>query len=144
MRAMVAALLLLAATPAGATPQSDLMDADRAFSRLSMKSGRPYAFLVMATDNARLFGAGGMAPIYGRAQAFRALSQREAGRMHWEPQGAGVSGDGKMGWTDGRWDVATSGKVSSRGHYLTIWVKDRRGAWKVQAHMRTSDPISRK
>jgi ketosteroid isomerase-like protein len=52
---------------------------------------------------------------------------------------ARVSADGKMGWTDGHWlYTAKSGK--STGHYLTVWVKDNRGAWKVQADMGTADP----
>lgn len=138
------ALALLAAPvaimPAWATPQSELMDADRAFSRLSERRGRPYAFLSMALNNARLFGDGALAPIYGRAQAFRALGRREAVRMRWEPAGAGVSGDGRMGWTDGRWEVRSRSAVVGSGHYLTVWVKDRRGAWKVQANMRTTSP----
>jgi hypothetical protein len=46
-----------------------------------------------------------------------------------------------MGWTDGSWEVTTGGKLTGSGHYLTIWVKDRRGAWKVQANMRTTDPV---
>jgi hypothetical protein len=135
--------LALAAGPASATPQSDLMDADRAFSRLSESRGRPYAFLSMAAGNARLFGDGALAPIYGRAQAFRALWRREAGRMRWEPAGAGVSPDGRMGWTDGRWEVFSRGMVSSSGHYLTVWIKDQRGAWKVQANMRTNAPAKK-
>jgi hypothetical protein len=139
---MLLALALLPA-PASATPQSELMDADRAFSRLSETRGRPYAFLSMAMNNARLFGDGTLAPIYNRAQAFRALGRREALRMRWEPASAGVSSDGRMGWTDGRWEVATRGKVLRSGHYLTVWVKDRRGAWKVQANMSTNMPAKK-
>ena len=140
--AMLLALALLPA-PAAATPQSELMDADRAFSRLSERRGRPYAFLSMATSNARLFGDGTLAPIYGRAQAFRALGRREAVGMRWEPAGAGVSEDGRMGWTDGRWEIRSRQALVSSGHYLTVWVKDRRGAWKVQANMRTTAPTKR-
>ena len=146
MRIKAATLLLTLAflpAPASATPQSELMDADRAFSRLSERRGRPYAFLSMAMNNAHLFGDGTLAPIYNRAQAFRALGRREAVRMRWEPAGAGVSGDGRMGWTDGRWEVATRGKVLRSGHYLTVWVKDRRGAWKVQANMSTNTPAKK-
>jgi hypothetical protein len=130
-------------TSAWATPQSDLMDADRAFSRLSETRGRPYAFLSMAMNNARLFGDGAVAPIYNRAQAFRSLGRREAVRMRWVPAGAGVSADGRMGWTDGRWEVSTRGAVTGDGHYLTVWVKDRRGIWKVQANMRTNSPAKK-
>jgi hypothetical protein len=144
--ALVLALALPAAMaplPAAATPQSELLDADRAFSRLSQRRGRPFAFLSMATSDARLFGDGAVPPIYGRAQAFRALGRREAVGMRWEPAKAGVSEDGRMGWTDGRWEVRSRRAMISSGHYLTVWVKDRRGVWKVQANMRTTNPAKK-
>jgi hypothetical protein len=144
--ALVLALGLLSALaplPAAATPQSELLDADRAFSRLSQTRGRPFAFLSMATNNARLFGDGAVPPIYGRAQAFRALGRREAVGMRWEPAGVGVSQDGRMGWTDGRWEIRSRRAMISSGHYLTVWVKDRRGIWKVQANMRTTMPAKK-
>ena len=153
MKWAVAALLVLTlGTPALAqtarqqplTARETLMNADRAFSRLSERRGRAYAFLTMANNNARLFGADGVAPIYGRAQAFRALSRGQNQRMHWEPSGAGVSADGSMGWTDGRWEVALRGRILGSGSYLTVWTRDRRGTWKVQSHMNTSDPAAKK
>ncbi len=121
--------------------QGELMAADRAFSRLSMTRGRAHAFLAMATANARLFGADGGAPVQGRAQAFRARGRRQAGRMGWEPMTAALSPDGRMGWTDGRWEVTQGSKILSRGYYLTVWVKDRRYAWKVQASMNSGAPV---
>jgi len=124
------------------TAQNELMAADRSFSRLSMTRGRAHAFLSMATNNARLFGADGVAPVQGRAQAFRALGRRQNGRMGWEPLMAGVSPDGRMGWTDGRWEVTRSGAVVQSGYYLTVWVKDRRNAWKVQASMNSAAPAA--
>ena len=122
------------------TPQQQLLAADRNFSRLASTRGRAYAFLSMAANNARLFGEGGVAPLYGRAQAFRALSRGQNQRMRWEPQGAGVSGDGAMGWTDGRWEVMARGAAVASGQSLTVWNTDRRGVWKVQAHMSTPGP----
>lgn len=153
MTRLVLALLVLAlGTPALAqtarqqplTARETLLNADRAFSRLSERRGRAYAFLTMANNNARLFGADGVAPIYGRAQAFRALSRGQNQRIRWEPSGAGVSGDGNMGWTDGHWEIGLRGAVVSSGSYLTVWTRDRRSGWKVQAHMNTSDPAAKK
>ncbi len=128
------------AAPLAAT--SELLAADRNFSRLSMTRGRAHAFLAMATSNARLFGADGAAPVQGRAQAFRALGRRVSGRMGWEPLTAGVSPDGRMGWTDGNWQVTRGATLVQSGHYLTVWVKDRRNAWKVQASMNSAAPPS--
>ena len=150
MRIAAAALILLALaspdaqaqTAAPLTAQSELMAADRAFSRLSMTRGRAHAFLTMATSSARLFGINGVPPVVGRAQAFRALGRRQVGRMGWEPLDAGVSPDGRMGWTDGRWEVTQRGRVVSRGHYLTVWVKDSRNAWKVQTSMNSGGVVT--
>jgi len=125
------------------TPQQQLLAADRNFAKLSESRSRAYAFLAMATNNARLFGAGGAPAIYGRAQAFRALSRGQNSRMRWAPAASGLSGDGGMGWTDGRWEIVAGGTVVNSGHYLTVWTKDRRGAWKVQNHMNTSDPAKK-
>lgn len=133
--------LLLGLAPAAAQPaaplsaQTELLAADRAFSRLSVTRGRAYAVLAMAMPNAQIFGIDGAQPVQGRQQAFRALARRQAGRMGWEPLGAGVSPDGRMGWTDGRWEVIERSQTISRGYYLTVWVKDRRNAWKVQTSM---------
>jgi len=129
-----------AQTAAPLTATSELMAADRNFSRLSVTRGRAQAFLAMATNNARLFGADGAQPIQGRAQAFRALGRRVSGSMRWEPLTAGVSPDGRMGWTDGSWEVTRDGAVVQSGTYLTVWVKDRRNAWKVQASMNSAAP----
>jgi len=89
----------------------------------------------MAIPNDQLFGIAGAPPVQGRQQAFRALARQQSGRMGWEPLAAGVSSDGRMGWTDGRWEVTQRGQPVSRGYYLTVWVKDHRNAWKVQASM---------
>jgi hypothetical protein len=131
-----------AQTAAPLTAQQQLLAADRSFSRLSVTRGRASAFLSMATSNARLFGADGVAPVQGRAQAFRALGRRQTGRMSWEPLMAGVSPDGNMGWTDGRWEVRRGSTVVQSGHYLTVWVKDRRNVWKVQASMNSAAPTT--
>lgn len=130
--------------PPKPTPESQLLAADRAFSKLSVEKGQPYAFLAFIANDGRLYGNGSDTPVFGKAQAFRRLARREPGSLSWEPETARVSGDGAMGWTAGHWRFATRGKPVATGNYLTVWVKDRRGAWKVQADMGTSDPVPKK
>lgn len=143
---VVAAFLAFGLGAAQASPQDDLMAADRAFSKLSVVKGRNYAFLAYVANNGRLFGTGDEPPMFGRAQAFRRLAHgRGRGVLSWTPEVAGVSEDGKLGWTDGHWlYTVKESKTRATGHYLTVWVKDRRGAWKVQADMGTSDPAPKK
>jgi ketosteroid isomerase-like protein len=134
------ALFLCAAAPAP-SPEAGLMAADRAFSKLSVEKGRPFAFLAFMANDGRLYGTGSDMPVYGKADAFRRMGGgREAGTLSWEPETAHVSADGRLGWTDGHWLYVVKGsRQRSTGHYLTVWAKDRRGAWKVAADMGTSD-----
>lgn len=130
--------------PLKATPESQLLAADRAFSKLSVERGQPFAFLAVIANDGRLYGNGSEAPVFGKAQAFRRLAHREPGILSWEPETARLSGDGTMGWTAGHWRFSLRGGKATTGNYLTVWVKDRRGAWKVQADMGTSDPVPKK
>jgi hypothetical protein len=137
LAAAVLALLLAAGAarqPPLPTPEADLMAVDRAFSRLSMEKGRDYAFLAYIAIDGRLYGTGNEPPVYGKAEAFRRLIRgKDSGTLSWAPETARVSADGKMGWTDGHWRYAAKGaKTASTGHYLTFWVRERRG-WRVQA-----------
>jgi hypothetical protein len=143
----LAALLLAtgAAKPPPPSPQSQLLAADRAFSKLSVAKGQAFAFFTYVANDGRLYGTGSEAPVYGKGQAFRRLARRSRGTLSWEPDVARVAADGRMGWTAGNWLlVAQGGRQRSTGKYLTAWVKDRRGAWKVQADMGTSDPVPKK
>jgi ketosteroid isomerase-like protein len=149
-RLAAAALALLLATGAAKpapppTPESQLLASDRAFSKLSIRRGQPYAFLATMANDGRLYGNGNDAPVYGKAQAFRRMARRLPGTLSWEPETARVSSDGRMGWTSGHWlFVARGARQKTTGNYLTVWVKDRRGAWKVQAEMGTSDLAGKK
>jgi hypothetical protein len=155
MMAMVrlgaAALALLLATgaakllPLSPSPVNQLLAADRAYSALSVQKGLPYAFFATAANDGRHYGNGSTPPVYGKSQAFRRLTRRDPGTMRWQPETARVSGDGTMGWTAGSWVfIARGSNAKSTGNYLTIWVKDRRNVWKVQADMGTSDPVPKK
>ena len=137
---------------AHASPRDDVMAADRAFSRLSVEKGSNAAFLAYVADDGRIFGTGNETPIIGKAEAIKRFSDPKSGNgdprlnvLSWEPDGAGVSTDGGLGWTDGHWVFETGPDDAGRrhhvtGHYLTVWVKNAKGAWKVQADMGTTDP----
>jgi ketosteroid isomerase-like protein len=110
-----------------------------------VRRGQPYAFLATMANDGRLYGNGNDAPVYGKAQAFRRMARRLPGTLSWEPETARVSGDGRMGWTSGHWlFISRRARQKTTGNYLTVWVKDRRGVWKVQAEMGTSDLTGKK
>jgi len=143
-RLAVAALAMLLATgaakpPPAPAPETRLMTADRAFARLAAARGQPYALLATIANDGRAYG-NGTAPAIGRAQIFRRLARREPGILKREPETARVSADGHMGWTAGHWLRTVKDGKPRAGHYLTVWTQDRRGTWKIQADMATSDP----
>ncbi len=126
------------------------MAADRAFSQLSVEKGSNAAFLATMADDARIFGTGGEPPIIGKAEAAKRFQTSGNGDprtnvLSWEPDYAEVSKDGTLAWTDGHWIFESGPDDKGRrhhliGHYLTIWERDAKGAWKVKADMGTTDP----
>jgi hypothetical protein len=128
------ALCLIAPVPARAA-DNDVMAADRAFSALSMEKGIPYAFWFYSSKTARLYGEHG-GPKIGKA-AITPKPDTRGPKLAWAPTAGAVSGDGKMGWTDGAWTLAGKDGTDT-GHYVTVWVKED-GMWKVQADIGTTD-----
>jgi ketosteroid isomerase-like protein len=151
-RASMAIAVLLFANAAHAGPKEDILAADRAFSQLSVDKGSNAAFLAYVADDGRIFGTGNEMPIIGKAEAAKRFTDPKEGNgdprvnvLSWEPDAAGVSRDGALGWSDGHWIFESGPDAMGRrhhitGHYLTVWVKDGKGAWKVQADMGTTDP----
>ena len=148
--AMIALLTLLPAT-AWAGGKEDLMAADRAFAAMSVEKGQAAAFLANMNNDARLFGAGGE-PMVGRKAAEERYasdkfknSASAKGTLGWKPMEAYASDDGTLGWTNGHWTFTGAPdekgqRATSHGHYVTIWRKEKSGAWKVEADIGTVDP----
>ena len=151
---VIAVTIPMMTVMAHAGAKEDLMATDQAFSRLSVDKGSNAAFLAYLADDGRIFGTGNELPILGKAEAVKRFATSGNGDprlnvLSWEPDAAGVSSDGKLGWTDGHWVFETGPDDYGRrhqatGHYLTVWVKDAAGAWKVQADMGTTDPTPEK
>ena len=133
---LLAAIALLGALAAPAVAaDNDVMAADRAFSALSVEKGVPYAFWFYASKTARLYGEYG-GPRIGKV-ATAPKPDTSGPRLAWAPTAGAVSGDGKMGWTDGTWKLIGKDGTDT-GHYVTVWVKED-GMWKVQADIGTTD-----
>jgi ketosteroid isomerase-like protein len=149
---MFAAVIALVPSVALADAKADLIAADKAFSQLSVKEGSSAAFLAYIADDGRIYGTGNQLPIIGKEAATARFTDPKNGNgdpklnvLSWEPEGAGVSSDGRLGWTDGHWVFDNGPNDAGRrhhitGHYLTVWKKDAAGTWKVQADMGTTDP----
>ncbi len=63
-------------------------------------------------------------------------------QLRWEPDHAGLSDDGTLGYTMGRSEtrkrLGDSTVVVDRSRYLTVWRRQADGGWKVNADIGTS------
>jgi hypothetical protein len=140
--AIAAAITIAATTCALATPKDDLLAVDGAFAKMSLEKGYDQAYIAnLATDGQTFTGA---APIRNKADAVARLADPKAHhsdpavKITWAPDTGGVSADGTLGWTEGH-SSHTGPGVSTTGHYMTVWVKEK-GSWKVRADMGSTDP----
>ena len=120
-------------------------------SRTWRRRGLPRAYLAYLADDAEDFGAGGMAPLYGRAAYEASVKAGKADNpkgslLSWSPLHVKMSSDGTMAAVDGRWTYQGPPPVNGGmrlllgGYYLRVWKKDPSGAWKIAADMATNDP----
>ncbi len=134
---------------AHAGAQDDIIATDKAFSELSIAKGSNAAFLAYMADDARIFGTGNEAPIYGKAEAMKRFENSGNGDpkvnvLSWVPDHADVSSDGTLGCSDGHWlfegaPDAKGVRLHLAGHYVTVWRKVGKD-WKFISDIGTTDP----
>jgi len=103
-----------------------LVEAERAFARLSVEKGMMTAFLEYLAGDAVLFRPG---PVNGK-EAIRARGERPV-VLDWEPSFADVAASGDFGYTTGPWTLKIKGDTTTlHGHFVSVWRKEKDG-WKV-------------
>jgi len=115
----------------GAQAKIELMDADRAFSKMSEEKGMKHAFLEYLDSNGVLLRPN-QAPIVG-ADAIDYLIQQNDSTytLKWEPKNGVVARSGEMGYTYGIYALMpTSKDTIIYGTYVSIWKKEAGGKWK--------------
>ena len=136
--------MIAAALPAWAAPAdvaADLLAADRAFSASAAQADLPDAL-------AALFDGRIVMPLpngsfaTSKADALAALAANPANqgaRAEWAPVRAGISADGKHGFTFGYMTIHKAGAPDRQAKYLAYWVKQPEG-WRVAAYKRAPKP----
>ena len=132
-----------AAAPAGsgdlAAARAALVEAERAFSRLSQREGVRAAFLAYLAEDAVLFRPG---PVPGRE--FIAARPSPPIELTWWPVYVEVAASGDLGYTTGPYVLreagAGQGGETQNGYYLTVWRRQADGAWKVVADLGAATP----
>jgi len=118
-------------TIAGPDEKQQMMDTDRAFSKLSMAKGMKNAFLEYIDSNGVLLRPN-QYPIVG-ADAIDFLIQENdtAYTLQWEPKRGAIAQSGELGYTYGLYALKPNGKDTTiYGTYVSIWKKQADGKWK--------------
>lgn len=111
--------------------KADVMNTDRAFSKLSEEKGIKEAFLEYIDSNGVLLRGDHM-PLVG-ADAVDYISQHNdtSFTMTWEPRGGTVAKSGDLAYTYGTFLMQIHGKDSVvKGTYVSVWRKQPDGTWK--------------
>lgn len=114
---------------AQASAVASLVDAERAFARVSTERGIRTAFLENLAEDAIVFQPG---PVPGRATYEK--TPNGPAYLDWKPMLAEVSASGDLGFTTGPWEFRRGGRgdsASAWGHYVTMWRRQAGGPWKV-------------
>lgn len=122
-----------------AAARAALVEAERAFSRLSQREGVRAAFLANLAEDAVLFRPG---PVPGRE--FIAARPSPPVELTWWPVYVEVAASGDLGYTTGPYVLRETGQgpggETQTGYYVTMWRRQADGAWKVVADLGATTP----
>ena len=108
-----------------------LIEADRAFSALSLEKGMNHAFITFCAQEGVLLRNNAM-PLKGKETIGEQLAQNDDSgiNLSWEPLHATVAESGDLGYTYGIFKLKRkeSGELSE-GTYVSIWVREE-NSWK--------------
>ena len=115
----------------GPDDKQQMMDADRAFSKLSEEKGMKAAFIEYIDSNGALLRPNEW-PIVG-ADAIDYLIQQNDSTytLKWQPKKGFVAASGDLGYTYGLYEYQSKIKDTViYGTYVSIWKKQANGSWK--------------
>lgn len=145
--AVVGIAILLVARPLtnlGGSAEDALMEADRAFSAMSVSEGAKAAWGAYMIDDAMILGQGSQ-PLVGLDDILSGFDGwPEGASISWQPDRAEVAESGEMGWTWGRYVMLVPAEdgapKASHGKYLNIWERQPDGSWKVSVDIGNQNP----
>jgi len=117
-----------------ATVEAAMMKADRDFDRAAADRDMT-RFLSFVAENAAFDSADGRGPDAVR-RAWAPFFERGGPTLRWTPTRAESLVAGDVGYTIGTWERrakdARGSDVGRRGQYLTVWRKQKDGAWRAE------------
>jgi ketosteroid isomerase-like protein len=114
---------------AGPDEKYQLMEADKAFSKMSAEKGMKAAFLEYIDSNGVLLKPNEF-PIIGADAVDYLIQQNDSAyTLQWEPKGGAVAKSGELGYTFGLYALKATDSTLY-GTYVSIWKKQSDGSWK--------------
>ena len=109
----------------------NMLEADRAFSKMSEEKGMKNAFLEYIDSNGVLLRSNHL-PIAGADAIDYLIQQNDSSyTLKWEPRSGSVAHSGELGYTYGIYALKPNSKDTIiYGTYVSIWKKDSKGNWK--------------
>jgi ketosteroid isomerase-like protein len=116
---------------AGPDEKQKMMDADRAFSKMSVEKGMKNAFMEYIDSNGVLLRPNQL-PIVGADAIDYLIQINDSGyTLQWEPKGGGIAQSGELGYVYGIYALKPREKDTTLyGTYTSIWKKQADGNWK--------------
>lgn len=111
--------------------KTEMMEADRDFSKMSEAKGMKHAFMQFVDSNGVLLRPNIMPLVGGEAINYITQSNDTAYTITWEPNGGSVAKSGELGFTYGLYSLKPKNKDTVYyGTYVSIWKRQRDGKWK--------------
>lgn len=116
--------------------KEELMNVDRAFSKLSIEKGNVEAFYHYMADDGIVLPQKGHPVNKNRYREIIAREKAEEDEtiLTWEPIMADVSESTDIGYTHGKYELITTDSTGTKnvtyGYYITVWKKQTDGSWK--------------
>lgn len=133
---MLTALILAAAL----SPFDQVVAAERAFAAASMKKGLHQAFLENLADDAISFQ-----PLPLPARPNHTGQPPSKGTLNWGPEWVATSAAGDLGISTGPWLFLAPEnpivKKETTGWFISVWRRQKNGAWKVAVDTSTAVPM---
>jgi len=116
---------------AGLEEKIKMMDADRAFSKLSKEKGMKAAFMEYIDSNGVLLKPGEYPVVGADAIDFLIQQNDSAYILQWKPTKGVIAESGELGYTYGVYALKLIEKDTTIfGTYINIWKKQSDGNWK--------------
>jgi len=125
--------------------KDDILEADREFGKAVAARGID-GWVECFAEDGKMFPAGGEV-VEGKKAVRELMAARFAQpgfSLHWTPLGAELARSGDFGYTYGMSESRFTGKdgklIVATGKYITVWRKEKNGAWKVIADIGNATP----